>query len=417
MNKKILTVLCLILSLRLYAAEWPQFLGPDRTGTIKDKNFKGTFGKGPEELWKVDLGQGFGGASVSKGEVFILDRQDDELDIVKCFDLKSGKIKWENSYKNPGRFGYNGSRSIPAVDDKYVFTIGSMGDVVCTDRKSGKTVWKKNLIKDWGSVAESWGFGQSPIVYKDTVIFAPLSLKAGVIALDKATGKEVWKTADIGSKDGYASPILMNLLGTQMLIQMSSDNVTGINPDSGKELFSWSGYKIKWAIPAPVKVDDKTLFITGGYEAGSVMIQLRKSGSKISVNEVFRLKSTGAQIHAPIIHNSHIYGNFNENANLKKRSEKQGLTCIDLKGKTKWKTGETPNFNRGNVILVNDFMIIMDGDTGELYLAKASPAGFKQISKHKVLDGVGKNIWSPMAYSNGLMVVRDQNEMICLKIY
>ena len=183
-----------------------------------------------------------------------------------------------------------------------------------------------------------------------------------------------------------------------MLVQMSSDTVSGLDPDSGKELFSWGGYKIKWAIPAPVKVNDKTLFLTGGYDAGSVMIELGKSGAKISAKEIFRLKS-GAHIHAPVIHDRYIYGNFNENSNLKKRVERQGLTCLDLKGNTKWKTGDTPNLNRGNVILINDFMIIMDGDTGELYLAKASPSGFKQISKHKVLVGNRKNIWAPMAYS------------------
>ena len=156
--------------------------------------------------------------------------------------------------------------------------------------KPVKQFGKKNLIKDWGSKAENWGFGQSPIIYKDTVIFSPLSSNAGVIALNKATGKAVWKTNDIGTKDGYASPILMTLLGQEMLIQQSSDTLTGINPENGKEIFSWGGYSVKWAIPAPVKVNDKTLFLTGGYEAGSVMIELKKSGSKISVRELFRLK-------------------------------------------------------------------------------------------------------------------------------
>ena len=207
------------ISLNLSANDWPQFLGPDRTGKVIDKNFKGSFGKEPKELWKISVGQGFGGASISKNEVFILDRQEDELDIIKCFDIKTGKLKWQNSYENPGRFGFNGSRSIPAVDDNHVFSIGCMGDVVCTDRKTGKTVWHKNLIKDWGSEPENWGFGQSPIIYKNTVIFAPLSEKAGVIALDKSTGKQIWKTSDVGSKDGYASPILMSLLGKEMLIQ------------------------------------------------------------------------------------------------------------------------------------------------------------------------------------------------------
>ena len=105
---------------------------------------KGTLGKGPKEIWAVSVGEGFGGAAVSKGEVFILDRVDDTFDVVRCMDLKSGKDKWATKYENEGRFSHNGSRSIPAVDDKYVFTMGCMGDVVCVDRKLGKIIWQKN---------------------------------------------------------------------------------------------------------------------------------------------------------------------------------------------------------------------------------------------------------------------------------
>jgi outer membrane protein assembly factor BamB len=409
--------LILLASISISSADWPQFLGPDRTGKITDSKFKGNFGAGPKELWKNTVGEGFGGAAVSKGEVFILDRLDDESDIIKCFDLKSGKLKWKNSYKNEGRFGHNGSRSIPAIDEKYIFTMGSMGDVVCTDRQSGKTVWHKNLINDWGSKAENWGFGQSPIIYKNSVIFAPLSKSTGVIALNKDSGKTIWKTKDIGSKDGYASPFLTNLLGQEMLLQMSSDAVAGIDPSTGKIIWQWNGYKVSWAIPAPVRVNDNTLFITGGYGAGSVMIELKKSGSSIKVTEKFRIKKIGAQIHAPLLHDGHIYANFNENANLKKNAKKQGLTCIDLKGNIKWKSADKPNLDRGNIILINDSLIALDGATGELILCKAEPSGYKEISRHKVLEGKGKKIWAPMAFVDGLLIIRDQNELKCLKLY
>ena len=157
MNRMLSGVLTiLLLSTSAWANDWPQFLGPDRTGTIKDSNFKGSLGS-LKEMWSIDLGSGFGGAVTSKGEAFVLDRDDDDNDLVKCIDIASGKVKWTNKYKNPGRFGYPGSRSMPAVDDKYVFTMGSVGDVVCTDRKTGKTVWKKDLKKDYGSKPEKLG--------------------------------------------------------------------------------------------------------------------------------------------------------------------------------------------------------------------------------------------------------------------
>lgn len=416
MNRMVIAVLTLaVLSTMTWANDWPQFLGPDRTGTIKDAKFKGSLGS-LSEVWSIKLGAGFGGAATSGGEAFVLDRDDNDNDIVKCINIADGKVKWSNSYKNPGRFGYPGSRSIPAVDDKYVFTMGSVGDVVCTDRKSGKTVWKKDLKKDYGSKPESWGFGQSPLLYGDTVIFAPLSSK-GVVALNKATGNTVWESKEIGSKDGYASPLLTKFLNQEMILQQCSDAVAGLDPKTGKIIWEWKGYSVKWSIPAPVVVDQNTLFLTGGYGAGSVLINVTKSGSSYNVKEVFRLKKTGSQIHAPIVHDKHIYANFNENDNLKKRGDKQGLTCIDLKGNTKWKTGDKPNLNRGSVILINENLLALDGETGELILSVASPSGYKEISRKKVLTGKGENIWAPICYTGGLLIVRDQNEMKCLKIY
>ena len=399
-------------------ADWPQFLGPDRTGQVMDSSLTDDLvTRAPKELWTVSVGEGFGGAAISKGDVFILDRENDENDIIRCIELKSGNKKWSRRYKNEGRFSHNGSRSIPAVDDKYVFTIGCMGDVVCANRKDGVIIWKKNLRTDWGSSPESWGYGQSPVLYKDMIIFAPLSKSAGVVALEKSTGKQLWKTKDVGKKDGYASPIITKLLGQEMLVQQSSDAVVGLNPSTGKLLWSYGKYHVRWAIPAPVNVGGDRLFLSGGYGAGSAMIQLSKKGSKIVIAEVFRMNKKGSQIHAPLFYKGHLYANFNENDNLKKRSTKQGLTCIDLKGNIKWNTADKPNLNRGNVIMVNNYLIALDGDTGELIYSIANSVRYREISRHKVLIGKGKKIWSPMALVGGFLVLRDQNELKCLKIY
>ena len=420
-EKKVNRTLLSILAITLFctsgmANDWPQFLGPTRTGTIKDANFKGSLGS-LKEVWSMDVGVGFGGAVSSKGEAFILDRDDDDNDIIKCIDVATGKMKWENKYKKEGRFGFPGSRSMPAVDDKYVFTLGSIGDLVCTDRKTGETVWRKDVIKDYKLEPSPWGFGQSPLLYKDFVIFAPLKDK-GVVALKKSTGETVWESEELTTgKLAYTSPLLTKFLGQTMVIQQSNEAVVGLNPDTGKEIWSWDGYYCKWAIPAPVIIDQNTMFLTGAYKAGSVMIKVTKSGSRYVVKEQFRLKKNGAHIHAPIFHNNHIYGNFNTNENLKKREEKQGLTCIDLNGNTKWKTGENPNLSRGSVILINDFLLALDGDTGELILSKANSTKYQEISRKKVLEGNRKNIWSPICYIGGLLIVRDQNQMKCLKIY
>ena len=417
MNRMSLGVLAfMLICTSVMANDWPQFLGPTRTGTIKDANFKGSLGD-LKEMWSMDVGLGFGGAVASNGEAFILDRDDNDNDIIKCIDVATGQLKWQNKYKQPGRFGYPGSRSLPAVDDKYVFTLGSIGDLVCTDKKSGKTVWRKDLKKEYGITPPPWGFGQSPLLYKDMVIIAPMKNK-GVVALKKENGDTVWDTSGMTTgKLGYSSPLLTKFLDQEMIIQLSNETLVGLNPDTGKKIFEWKGYYCKWTIPAPLVIDQNTLFITGAYGAGSVMIKVSKNGSSYDVKELYRLKKIGAHIHMPILHNNHIYGNFNNKVNLAKRAEKQGLTCLDLDGNVKWKTGENPNLNRGSVILINDYLLALDGDTGELILSKANSEKYQEISRKKVLVGNRKNIWSPICYTGGLLIVRDQNEMKCLKIY
>ncbi|MCH2205587.1 MAG: PQQ-binding-like beta-propeller repeat protein [Lentisphaerales bacterium] len=413
---KSIIFLCLSLcTISLAETSWAQFLGPDRSGQVTDKKFI-PWNQPLKEQWSLPLGEGFGGAIIDKAEVFILDRQEDELDLIKCFDLESGKTKWTCKYKSEGRFGFNGTRSVPAVDNEAVYTIGCMGNILCVNRRTGKKLWERNLLKDWSAPSPPWGFGSSPLLYKDFCIVAPLG-EVGLAALNKKTGETVWESEAIGSNPGYSSPIIHNLLNEKMLLQMAGDQLTAVNPDNGKNIFNWSGYSVKRAIPAPIKISDNKVFITGGYQQGSVMLTLKKQSDKVSIKEDFRIKEIGSQIHAPILKNDYLYGNFNENDNLKKRSQKQGLTCFDLNGKMLWKTGEKPNLDRGSVIMINNHLLALDGKTGELILIEAQPESYKEIFRQKVFGQNGDKIWAPMAYYQGHLVLRDLRSLKCLKVY
>ena len=401
--------------LLLVANDWPQLLGPNRNGYIEDSDFKGKINI--SELWSMPVGEGFGGAAISKGLAYILDREDDDSDIIKCIELKSGKVKWRYEYKSEARFGFNGSRSIPSVDDKNVYTVGVLGHISCLDKISGKLKWQRNLNSDWGAEAPPWGFGSSVLIHNNMCIAAPLSNTAGIVALNTESGKTIWKSKPFGTAPGYSSPIHYEMLGKDMIIQMSGDAMAGFEPKAGKELWRWEGYSVKRAIPAPLKISKDKLFITGGYESGSLMLKLEEKGGDIKPTVDFLLEKKGAQIHVPILKDNYLYANFNENDNLKKRAVKQGLTCIDLKGKILWNTGDKPNLNRGNIIMVNNWILALDGVSGELIVSEANPKAYKEIYRKKLLEGKGGNIWAPIAYSKGTIIIRDQNEMKCLKIY
>ena len=394
---------------------WPQFLGPNRSGQVNDEKFK-PWSSPLKTNWSASVGEGFGGAIIDSGEVFILDREDSESDLIKCLDFKTGKLKWAYKYKSEGRFGFNGTRSVPSTDEHSVFTIGCMGNILGINRKTGKKIWERNLIEDWQAPSPPWGFGSSPFLYKNLCIVAPLG-KVGIVALSKETGETVWTSNAIGENAGYSSPVLHTLLDQTMLFQMSGDKLSAVNPDTGQEIFNWSGYNVKRAIPAPVKISDNQIFITGGYGQGSVMLKLKKDGSSITVSEEFRIKKIGSQIHAPIFKDGYIYGNFNENDNLKKRAKKQGLTCFDMKGKMMWNTGEKPNLDRGSVIMINNYLIALDGKTGELILSEANPNSYNELIRQKVFGENGDKIWAPIAYSKGKLIIRDQKEIKCLEVY
>ena len=128
-------------------------------------------------------------------------------------DLTSGKELWTYSNDAPGVTGFNGSRGTPTVDGNLVYVVGLMGDMLCVDRKSHKLVWKKNLIKDFDGRMSEWGVAQNPVVYKDLIIVAPHGPNAFVVALDKKTGNEKWRSPGLGGP-AYSSPAVVTLGGT-----------------------------------------------------------------------------------------------------------------------------------------------------------------------------------------------------------
>ncbi|MCM8526637.1 MAG: PQQ-like beta-propeller repeat protein, partial [Lentisphaeraceae bacterium] len=244
-----------------FSADWPQLLGPNRNGYLEDRSFK--LPKNLEEIWSKDVGEGFGGAVTSEGLVYTLDRLDDEFDVIKCWELKSGKEIWQNKYKSEARFGFNGSRSAPTVYEEYVYTIGVLGHITCLNKKTGKLIWQRNLNGDWQGEAPPWGFGSSVLIYNGKCIAAPLSGKAGLVALNYKTGKTLWESTPFGSAPGYSSPVIHSLLNKKMLIQMSGDAISAVNPENGKEYWRWEGYSVKRAIPAPVKISEEKLTVFG----------------------------------------------------------------------------------------------------------------------------------------------------------
>lgn len=384
------------------------FGGPNRDFTIGEVGLAESWpADGPEVLWQGEVGDGFGGPAIYDGKVYLLDRDGQTGDVLRCFDLQSGRQLYQTAYDAPGKISYHGSRSTPAVTGKFVLTVGPFGDFKCFNRADGKLVWSKHLLKDFGGSLPRWAVAQSPIVDGDVVYVAPQSGRVGLAAFDISTGRELWTSPPVG-KMQYVTPLLTTLAGQKQLVMLAGDGASGIDPQTGKMLWKYGNWGCSNAIPQPRVIDGNKLFMTGGYGAGCAMIQVDRNEAGFTVRQLYKNDELNAQITAPLLHEGYLYLVANGNR------YKDGLMCADPSdGSVVWKTGDR-QFDRGQAVLVGDLMLIIHGQKGTLHLIRPSKEGLKQLAEAELLGG--KKIWAPMALSDGLLVIRDQSQIKCVRV-
>lgn len=423
----------------MHAQDWPQFLGPNRNSTSTEKGILRSWpAGGPQVLWTVNVGPGYGGPVIKDGKVYLLDRDDKTGDIMRCFNLSDGKELWKFSYDASGSVMFPGSRSVPAVDGKYVYSCGHNGDLYCIDINTHKPVWNKNIWTDFGGTRlPIWAITQCPLIYGDLVIVSAQAPQAGVVAYNKLTGNVVWKTPYLGN-ESYASPSVVKIDGKDHIaIVVSSTNpvgnrglpqtpgrVVGMEPLSGKILWEYNDWLCHISVPSALDAGENRVLVVGGYEHGTVMLKVSKNADgSYGVKELFKHNEFGDHTKPPIMHNGYFYAQFTTN------SRRDGLVCMNMDGKVMWKTTRNPLFDKGSMILVDGVILATDGRRS-LYVIEPSPEGFKPLTSAEVfaegeasgndpmasrIGGTTQN-WAPIALSNGRLLIRDQKKLMCVKI-
>jgi outer membrane protein assembly factor BamB len=439
-------VMSLLLA-RADALDWPRLGGLAGAGVSAETGLaRGFLPEGPPVLWTVDVGEGFAGPAVSKGEVFLLDRVSQQQDVLRCFDLSTGKELWTLAYEAPGLLPHSGSRNVPTVDDQHVFTVGPFGHFHCIDRRSHRVVWSAHLVDDFkdpqldGSEAAGtrdeklaraqvpmWGLTQAPLLYQGMVIVAPQTQTTGLVAYDQATGKIRWRSGYVGRNwYSHVSPYLTKLCGVDQVIMLAQPSdpekapsqappaiISSIDPSDGRIL--WTArtpgpHKIP--IAQPLRVGSDRLFITGGYTLGCLMLQVLHNADCWETKLLFHNKEVAAHIHSPILYEDRIYvTSFKEQGAVR-----TGLVCLSTQGEPLWQTGPSLQFESGGFLIADGMAFVMQGKTGELCLLDLSPSGYKLLGRTKVLEAKGANVWAPMALSDGKLLVRDQHQLKCLGV-
>jgi outer membrane protein assembly factor BamB len=422
------------------AQDWPQYLGPNRNSTSDQKGLLRTWPEnGPEVLWTVDVGIGFGGPVIKDGKVYLLDRDDQVGDNMRCFDLSNGEERWNFAYDAPGSVMFPGSRSVPAVDGNYVYSCGHNGDLYCIDIDTHKPVWNKNIWTDFGGDRlPIWAITQCPLIYGDLLIVLSQAPEAGVVAYDKLTGDIVWKTSNLVN-ESYASPSVVKIDGEDHIVVVISStnpighrelpqtmgNIVGIEPLTGKILWEYNEWECHISVPSAVDAGNNKVLVVGGYEHGAVMIEVEKQADgSYTVTELFKHNNFGDHTKPPILHNGYFYAQFSTN------SRRDGLVCMNMAGEIMWKTGRSPLFDKGSMILVEGLILATDGKK-TLYLIEPDPSGFKPLASAELpgeggtgsendpvasrVGGATQN-WAPMALADGKLLIRDQTRLKCVRI-
>lgn len=376
--------------------DWPQWRGPRRDGTSREKGFVTEWPKeGPRRLWAARVGTGLSSVSVAGGRLYTMGNTAD-VDHVMCLDVANGKLAWDYKYPCPAADpnGYPGPRCTPTVDGGLVFTISRVGHLLCLNAATGALVWSRHLVNDFGGFLPTWGYSGSPLVEGEMLIVETGSAGRAVVALEKRTGRVVWANGNYLA--AYSSPVAFDLARDRAVAVFSAVGLTGRAVSNGRILWHqpWTtSYNVNAA--TPIVFDDK-IFISSGYGTGCALLQVTAS----SVRSVWSSKNMRNHMNSCVLWQGHLYG-FDESQ----------LRCMDvITGAVKW---STPAYGKGSLMLA-DGRLLLYGERGRLGLVDATPAGFKETAGAQVIGG--NSTWAPPVLSNGRIYCRSLADLICLDV-
>jgi outer membrane protein assembly factor BamB len=391
-------------------AAWTRFRGDRLDGVSREEVplARSWSTKGPPVLWSVDLGEGYAGPVVRDGRVYLIDYdQAKKADAVRCLSLDDGKEIWRFAYPVSVKRNHGMSRTVPTLAGPHVVSMGPKCHVTCLDAATGELRWAIDLVAKHGSVVPPWYAGQCPLVDGDRVILGVGGAEALVMAVDLATGRVLWKTPNPRRwQMTHTSVVPMTVRGRKTYVYAASGGVAGVAAEDGAALWETADWKIDIAaIPTPVVVGEDRLFLSGGYNAGAMMLRLKDEGGKPVPETLFRLKASvfGATQQTPILHGDRLYG---------VRPDGQ-FACLDLDGKVAWTSGAAHKFGLGPFLVAGDRAFLMN-DGGLITMAEIGPGGFKVLAQAKVLEG--QESWAPFALAGGRLLARDLTRMVCLDV-
>lgn len=399
---------------------WPRFRGPDFDNISKSAvrlidHFGGVV---PKILWTADLGEGHAGASIYQGAVYVLDY--DELkrsDILRCINLADGKEVWQRGYRVTIKRNHGMSRTVPAVTEKYVVTIGPRAHVMCLDRLTGNVKWGLDVEREYKTEIPFWYTAQCPLIDNDQAIIATGG-KALMIAIDCETGKKVWETPNPAKlKLSHSSIMPMEFGGRRMYVYSAVGGVCGIaadGPDAGSILWQSTAWNKSVVAPSPVCMPDGKIFLTAGYGVGSMVLHLEESGGKFAVRMIDQYlpnEGLASEQQTPLYFRGHLLGIEPKDAGPLRFQ----LVCVNPANcrVPVWTSGPEARFGLGPYLIADNKLFILNDD-GVLTIVKPDVKKYIQVDQIRLFEG--QDSWAPLAVADGIMVLRDSKKMYAIKL-
>lgn len=398
----------LAVCLCLPAADWPCYRGEKQDGIVVETGLRLEWStEGLPKLWSASIGDGgrgtHGGVAICAGKVYIPGRLG-EQDVLFCLEAQSGRELWRCAWdapgKGPGGFG-SGSRATPTVADGHVYALGAFGHLVCMESKTGKKVWIRNLIEDFQGTAPKFGVSAAPIVEGDFVISEPGGKEALVVALDRLTGREVWRSG--GGMASYAPPQIVTLAGVRQVLCYPASGLLALNPADGKELWRYRYEDLK-NIASPI-VDGDLIYVSNNNNGFSALTVKYLSG-KWLVQKTWNNVKDKAHTSAPVAACGLLcfYEWSDAGGYLK------GLDAQD--GALRWSVAFKGKQN-GMLLLLDSNHLLVNFDDGELRLFQVSS---EAVSEKYCFKAVGKGSFAPISISDGRLYARDSSSLTCFDV-
>jgi len=397
--------------------DWPRFRGPGYDAiSVEATPLLDTWPQtGPSVLWSMDMGEGFAGAAVFGGCVYVMDYDRAVTEeSIRCFSLEDGEEIWRYSYVNKIKRNHGMTRTVPTVTDDFIVAMGSTCRVTCLSTKTGEMLWDLDLVAKYGTKVPLWYTSQCPLIDDGKVILAPGGTSL-VLAVDCQTGEVLWETPN---PDAWAmthnSLLPMTFAGQHFYVYCGggtgSGGVLGVSVTDGSVLWQTTEWRVRTNVPMPVPVGEDRLFLTAGYgqtQFGSAMLKLTEQDGRIEPTMEFMSGTDvfGSMQQTPILYKDHIYGVGVD--------DKQ-LACLDLEGHVLWRSSSVHTFGHGAYMMADGKLFIIDDD-GLLTLMKPSPDRYHPLAQAQVFEE-GVECWAPMAVASGRLIVRDLTRMICLDV-